>query len=132
MDGSIRFLSVDDVRAIHEDTIAHEGGQAGLRSPELLDAAVAMPRQQVGGRLLHETLPGMAAAYLYHIAQNHPFYDGNKRTGAMAALVFLDVNGVCELPEPEGLERMTMDVAASRATKQQLTDWMAGRVGGTP
>ena len=119
----VRFLSIDDVRAIHEDTIAHEGGHAGIRTPELLDAAVAMPRQQISGEYLHPSLPAMAAAYLYHIAQNHPFHDGNKRTAALAALVFLDFNGATRLPPPEDLERMTMGVAASEITKQQLTDW---------
>ena len=66
----------------------------------------------------------MAAAYLFHIAQNHAFHDGNKRTAALAALIFLDVNGVETLPEPEALEATTMTVAASRCPKDELTQWM--------
>ena len=88
MPTEIRFLSVDDVLAIHEDTMEHEGGLAGVRDPGLLESAVLMPQQQFGGQYLHAGLGAMAAAYLFHIAQNHPFNDGNKRAAAMAALVF--------------------------------------------
>lgn len=125
---SIRFLSVDDVLAIHEDTIAHEGGLAGIRDPGLLESAVLMPQQQFGGEYLHDGLPAMAAAYLFHIAQNHAFQDGNKRTAALAALVFLEVNKVDSLPPPDALEKMTLDVAASRCGKEELTDWMGQQV----
>ena len=66
----------------------------------------------------------MAAAYLFHITQNHAFHDGNKRTGALSSLVFLEVNGVASLPEPDALETMTLAVAASRCGKDELTEWM--------
>ena len=121
---SIRFLDVDDVLAIHEDTIAKEGGAAGLRDRGLLESAVSMPRQQFQGQYLHEGLAAMAAAYLFHIAANHAFLDGNKRTGAMTALVFLDVNGITRLPSPRALERATLDVAAGRMGKEELIAWM--------
>ncbi len=125
---SIRFLSVDDVLAIHEDTIAHEGGLAGIRDPGLLESAVLMPQQQFGGEYLHDGLAAMAAAYLFHIAQNHAFHDGNKRTAALYALVFLEVNGVESLPEPDALEGTTLAVAASRCGKQDLEQWMRGQL----
>ncbi len=121
---AIRFLSVDDVLAIHEDTIAHEGGLSGIRDLGLLVAAVMMPQQKFDGEYLHKGLASMAAAYLYHVAQNHAFHDGNKRTAAMSALVFLDVNGASQLPDPTELERMTVSVAASHTDKNKLTSWM--------
>ncbi len=126
----IRFLSLEDVLAIHESTIHHEGGLAGVRDPGLLESAVTMPRQAFGGKTLHQGLEAMAAAYLYHIAQNHAFHDGNKRTAVLAALVFLEINGVECLPAPEELERVTMAVAASEMTKQQLTDWFRQQLAG--
>lgn len=129
MSDEFRFLSVDDVLAIHQDTIEHEGGHAGLRDPGLLESAVMMPQQQFGGRLLHPTLAAMAAAYLFHIVQNHAFRDGNKRTAAMAALVFLDANGVKKMPAPRGLEKTTLRVAAGETTKEELTEWMERQVG---
>jgi len=120
----IRFLSVDDVLAIHEDTMNREGGLAGLRDPGLLVSAVTMPQQQFGGQYLHEDLAAMAAAYLFHIAQNRPFLDGNKQVAAMAALVFLDANSVTKLPPPDELEKATLDLAAGKMDKETLTGWM--------
>ena len=120
----LQFLSVADVLMIHEDTIRHEGGMAGIRDPGLLESAVLMPQQQFGGKYLHPGLAEMAAAYLFHIAQNHAFNDGHRRTAAMAALIFLDVNGESSLPSPDELERMTLAVASGDATKNQLTEWM--------
>jgi death-on-curing protein len=125
----IRFLSVDDVLAIHENTIAVEGGLGGLRDAGLLESAVLMPQQQFEGEYLHSDLAAMAAAYLFHIAQNHAFRDGNKRTAALAALVFLSINGVESLPTPEALEHMTMTLAASGVRKRELTEWMRAKIG---
>lgn len=70
----------------------------------------------------------MAAAYLFHLAANHAFIDGNKRTGALAALVFLDVNEVVKLPPPKELETITFLVAAGETTKEKLIEWMRERV----
>lgn len=127
-DDEVRFLSVEDVLTIHESTIRREGGMSGLRDPGLLESAVLMPQQRFEGDHLHEDLAEMAAAYLFHIVQNHAFHDGNKRTGALAALVFLDVNGVGSLPAPGDLEAMTRAVAAGEAGKDDLTAWMRGQL----
>jgi death-on-curing protein len=93
-----QFLDVDDVLAIHAEALAAFGGSSGVRDAGLLASAVAVPRATFGGELLHEDLFAMAAAYAFHIAQNQPFVDGNKRTAILAAIVFLDLNGV-EIPE---------------------------------
>ncbi|HSI36720.1 MAG: type II toxin-antitoxin system death-on-curing family toxin [Phycisphaerae bacterium] len=127
----IQFLSVDDVLAIHEDTVANEGGSAGLRDLGLLEAAVMTPRQQFGGVYLHDGLAAMAAAYLFHIASNHPFVDGNKRAAAMSAIVFLDANNVARLPDPDAMTDMTLRVASGIATKAQLIAWMREQIGMT-
>lgn len=125
----IRFLSVDDVLAIQGKTIAVEGGLGGLRDAGLLESAVLMPQQQFGGEYLHTDLAAMAAAYLFHIAQNHAFQDGNKRSAALATLVFLSINGVESLPSPEALEQMTLAVAASKVGKAELTEWARSQIG---
>jgi len=75
------FLDVEDVLLIHEEQLALYGGAAGIRDAGLLESAVAMPRATAGGEYAHEGLFAMAAAYAFHIAQNQPFLDGNKRTG---------------------------------------------------
>ena len=125
---NIIFLSVDDVVLLHTDTIDIDGGSHGVRDHGLLDAAVAMPRQQFGGEYLHEDLAAMAAAYMFHIAQNHPYVDGNKRVAVMSALAFLIVNGTEELPNPKDLEIVTLQVAAGELGKDALVKWMRKNV----
>lgn len=125
---AIRFLSVDDVLAIHQNTIANEGGLAGLRDAGILEAAVLMPQQRFGGKYLHPDLAAMASAYLFHISQNHAFHDGNKRSAVLAALVFLTVNGVESLPPPDVLEEMTMRIASGEADKAELAEWMLAQL----
>ena len=123
-----RFLSVQDFLDLHTRTIARHGGSPGIRSLALLESAVALPRQSYGDRYLHDDLPAMAAAYLFHIASNHPFVDGNKRAGLAACLAFLLANGV-ELPWSSAeLTRVTMEVASGRMGKGELTLWLRGGI----
>ena len=83
------FLSLENILEIHQIQIGEFGGNPGLRDVGLLRSAAAMPAAQFGGQYLHDDLYEMAAAYLYHLALNHPFVDGNKRVAAMAADIFL-------------------------------------------
>ena len=87
------FLSLSEVLEIHQDQITRYGGAAGIRDMDLLKSALGTPAAAFGGRFLHTDIYEMAAAYLYHLVKNHPFIDGNKRVGAVAALVFLYLNG---------------------------------------
>ena len=124
MTSSPRFLSLDNVLALHRDTMQQEGGATGIRDLALLESAVMMPQQQFGGAWLHPDLAAMAAAYLFHIARNHPFIDGNKRVAAMAAFVCLGINGVDLLASPDTLESTVLAVAAGTLSKRDLTDWL--------
>ena len=85
-------LDISHILRIHLSMIERYGGKEGVRDVGLLHSAIAVPQSSFGGEMLHRDLFEMAAAYLYHIVQNHPFVDGNKRTGAAAALVFLAMN----------------------------------------
>ena len=67
------FLSLDEVLEIHEQQIERYGGSPGLRDAAALESAVAMPQATFGGEFLHTSIPAMAAAYLFHLCQNHPF-----------------------------------------------------------
>jgi len=125
----IIFLSVEDVLLLHTDTIDVDGGSHGVRDHGLLDAAVAMPRQQFGGAYLHEDIAAMAAAYLFHIAQNHPFIDGNKRAAVMSALAFLSANSVELVMAPSDLEAITLKVAAGDMAKEKLTSLLRSQIG---
>jgi death-on-curing protein len=116
------FLTVDDVLLLHEEQLKHYGGGAGIRDSALLDSAIGMPQQSFGGALVHEDLFAMAAAYAFHIAQNQPFIDGNKRTALAAALVFLDLNGP-SVADPNGaLYQAMIDIAEKRLDKCGLAD----------
>lgn len=118
------FLGLDDVLAIHRDQIGRYGGAPELRDPGLLASAVEAPRAGFEGRFLHADLFEMAAAYLFHIVQNHPFIDGNKRTGAAAALVFLDINGVELDIGDDPLVEMVLSVAQGRADKAEVARFL--------
>ena len=114
------FLDVDDVLLIHEEQLAAYGGAPGVRDVGLLESAVAMPRATVGGEFAHEDLFAMAAAYAFHLAQNQPFVDGNKRTGLLAAVVFLDLNGVVIFDPGGRLYDAMIAVAERRVDKAGL------------
>lgn len=114
---TVDFLTVEDVLAIHEQQIERFGGTSGLRDSGLLESAVAQPQMAFGGDYLHDGLFAMAAAYLFHLASNHPFVDGNKRIGLSAALVFLDINGVEIVAGTEDLYDLTMLVAQGESSK---------------
>jgi death on curing protein len=118
------FLDLDRVLRIHRSLIETYGGIEGVRDIGLLHSAIAMPQASFGGAFLHKDLFEMAGAYLYHITQNHPFLDGNKRTGAAAALVFLTMNDVDVQADEDGLVELTLAVAEGQAGKQQIADFL--------
>ena len=114
------FLTVDSVLAIHNESLRRYGGLEGIRSLDLLESAVAQPRAGFGGEFLHPDLFMMAAAYLFHLVKNHPFLDGNKRTGLACALSFLDENGAPIEIVTLKLYESTMAVAEGRLEKEEL------------
>jgi len=114
------FLLIEDVLGIHGDQIERYGGDPGVRDAGLLASAVEMARATFDGRLLHVDLFEIAAAYLFHIVQNHPFVDGNKRTGVAAALVFLDMNGVEIEIDDDLLVEHVLGIAQGRLGKQEI------------
>jgi len=120
------FLDLDRVLRTHVSLIERYGGEEGVRDVGLLHSAIAVPQASFGGALLHQDLFEMAAAYLYHIVQNHPFVDGNKRTGAAAAIIFLATNGVdLEADEP-GLVDLTLAVARGQVGKSEIAEFFRG------
>jgi death-on-curing protein len=115
------FLSVDDVLEIHKKQLDLFGGIDGIRDIGLLESAVMTPQASFGGEYLHNGLFEMAASYAFHIAENQPFLDGNKRTALTAALVFLDINGI-EIIDPN---MRLYDAMISIANKEMDKNAMA-------
>ena len=124
----IHFLSNDDVIQLQNDTLEVEGGMGGVRDEGLLQSALSMPMQKFGGAYLHEDLAAMAAAYLFHLAKNHAFHDGNKRVALAACLVFPYANGHWCDTSPVELRNVTLGVAAGEISKEELTAWLRGAV----
>lgn len=127
-DVKIRFLGLDEVLSLHGDQIARYGGAAGVRDLGLLESAVATAEASFGGTYLHATLPEMAAAYLYHLAQNHAFVDGNKRVAAAATFMFLFLNDLALDCSEDALVDLTLSVASGKATKAEAALFLSGHV----
>ena len=117
------FLQLGEILAIHQDQIKRYGGAPGIRDLSLLQSAIAVPQAGVGDEYLHRDLFEMAAAYLYHIVQNHPFVDGNKRTSLAAAVVFLAMNDIKLKADNEGVETLVRAVAQGKADKARVAEF---------
>ena len=118
------FLNLERVLQIHRGMIERYGGIEGIRDAGLLHSAIAVPQASFGGEYLHADLFEMAAAYLYHIVQNHPFFDGNKRTAAAAAIIFLAMNDVQLRADEEGLVDITLRAASGRSGKGEVAAFL--------
>ncbi|HYE77636.1 MAG TPA: type II toxin-antitoxin system death-on-curing family toxin [bacterium] len=117
------FLTLEDVLQLHADQIKRYGGTHGVRDLGLLHSALAQPEAGFGDKFFHPDLAAMAAAYLFHIVQNHPFLDGNKRTGLASALLFLDLNGF-ETPTTEDQDvELVLGIAEGRLRKEDAASY---------
>jgi death-on-curing protein len=86
------FLSRERVLLLHQLSLQEHGGLDGLRESGLLDSALVQPEATF--YYGHGDFAAIAAAYAFHLAQNQPFIDGNKRTAVTSALAFLELNGI--------------------------------------
>ncbi len=112
----IIFLTLNQVINIHEHALKF-GGLSGIRDKNALESAIEMPKMTMYGEYLHPTLCDKAAAYLYHIVQNHPFLDGNKRTGAASAQLFLRINNIRDNIPDDDYENFVVEIARGTASK---------------
>jgi death-on-curing protein len=119
----IKFLTLSEVLIILDDQIKNYGGIYGIKDIKLLSSAIYMPESSFGGKYLHETIPAMAAAYAFHICQNHPFLDGNKRVALASSLIFLDINGYELNCKDETLYNKIMDMAKGEIKKEELINF---------
>lgn len=117
------FLALDEIVEIHRDQIERYGGKPGIRDIGLLESASAMPASGIGAGYLHSDIYEMAAAYLFHIIRNHPFIDGNKRTGAAASVVFLLMNGIELKADEESFEKMVRSAAEGKTDKAGIAEF---------
>jgi death-on-curing protein len=123
------FLGLDEVVAIHNDQITRYGGHPGIRDIGALKSAIAMPSAGIAGDYLHTDIYEMAAAYLFHIVRNHPFIDGNKRTGAVASVVFLMMNGVEVQADEDSFEKLVISTAEGKTSKAVIAEFLRNNAG---
>lgn len=124
----ILYLSVEQVLALHGLQVRRYGGGSGLRDRGALEAAVGRPAATFGGEDLYEDLAAKAAALMHSLVLNHPFVDGNKRVGAHAALLFIDLNGAEVATTSDELVQVTLAVAEGRLRVEALAIWFRQRL----
>ncbi|PQO35842.1 type II toxin-antitoxin system death-on-curing family toxin [Blastopirellula marina] len=117
------FLSIEDALAIHRWQIETYGGQDGLRDRGLLESALAMPLATYGGTELHPTIFDKASAYVFHLAPNHPFLDGNKRISAAAGIIFLKVNGYELHTTQDSYTELILNAAQGKIQKPEISEF---------
>jgi death-on-curing protein len=116
------WLNREDSLAVHEMMLAHHGGLAGVRDEGLLESALSKPQNLFG--YSSPTLPEMAASYAAGIILNHPFLDGNKRTGFMLAATFLELNGMEFTATEESVVKKTLALAGGKLKQSAYAKWL--------
>lgn len=120
----MRYLSREEILALHRLVIAQSGGSAGIRDYGVLRSAVAQPHITFDGVDLYPSLPEKAAALAFSLVCNHPFVDGNKRIGHAAMETFLVMNGYELAADVDEQERVILGVASGKIAREAFTDWV--------
>jgi death-on-curing protein len=122
-----RWVDKRALLLLHEESLAMFGGAAGMRDESLLDSALARPVNQfLHGKV--DSLAGLAAAYGYGIARNHPFIDGNKRVAYLALGIFLVMNGKRLRADQVDAIQTIWGLAAGKVDEADLTKWIAANL----
>jgi death-on-curing protein len=124
----VRYLTLSEVLEVHRHVMAQSGGAEGLMHLPALESAMAQPQMTFGGEALYPTLVDKAAALGYALIKNHPFLDGNKRTGHAAMEVFLVLNSYEIRATVDEQEYMMLQVAASEIDREGFTTWLRPHV----
>ena len=119
---SIIWLNAEIVSAMHLRQLSEHGGGVGLRDAGLLDSALQRPvnKAQYGD----PDLSDLAAAYAYGIARNHPFIDGNKRTGTLAMLALLMENNISVNAAEEELYQFVISITTGKISFEGIVEWL--------
>jgi death-on-curing protein len=121
----MNYLSAEQILFIHARLIEETGGEHGVRDLGMLLSAVGSPQASYDEQDLYPGLFGKAAALMESVIRNHPFIDGNKRTGATAAGLLLHRNGYRLTASNADLVAITMRIAQSQASLAELKTWLS-------
>ena len=123
-----RFLTVDEVVALHRLVVDQSGGARGIRDPAGLASAVAQPRMTFDGRDLYPTLVEQAAAIGFSLVSSHPFVDGNKRIGHAAMETFLLLNALELVATVDEQEKVVLGLAEGSLKRDAFTEWVRSHI----
>jgi death on curing protein len=119
------WLTIADVLAIHDEQIAEHGGSDGVRDMNVIESAIARPRQLVNFGGPTPDMATLAATLAFGLAKkSHGFVDGNKRTSAVATETFLALNGVKVTASDEEIVQVWTDIGAGQMGEDELADWL--------
>lgn len=124
----MRYLTLGEVVALHRAVVAATGGADGFRDLGGLESALAQPKATFDGVDLYSTVIDKASALAFSLALNHPFVDGNKRIAHAAMAVFLDLNGVAIEASTDDQERVMLELAGGKLSREAFTTWLAEHV----
>jgi death on curing protein len=117
------YLTAEQVLFIHYRLVNETGGEHGIRDIGLLESAVARPKATFDGQDLYADIFEKAAALMESLVNNHPFIDGNKRTGIACAVLFLRQNGITFNAKNSEVEKFTLQVAKSEVDPKGIAKW---------
>lgn len=123
----MRWIKIDRAIAIHRRQIAEHGGSDGVRDMGLLESALARP-QNLHAYAPEADLAALAAAYAFGIVKNHPFIDGNKRTGYVVMETFLIRNNITLTATKEDKYLTFINLAAGDLSEEELAEWIRGKL----
>lgn len=122
----MKILSKRQILLLHSALIEAFGGSDGVRDDGLLESALAAPFQTFDGEPIYPSVQSKAAQLGFGLIRNHPFVDGNKRIGAHAMLVFLELNGIVLRYDQQELIDIILAVASGETGRQGLLQWILG------
>jgi death-on-curing protein len=120
----MRYLTLEEILVLHAYQIDNYGGNPNVRDIKLLESAILRPQTSFTGKDIYNTVHLKAAALAVGIIQNHPFIDGNKRTGIHAMLVFLELNEVNIVIRAMDLVKLANDIATKNTTVKQVAKFL--------
>jgi death on curing protein len=118
------MILLDDILQLHAYSVQKYGGAVGVRDIGLLESAIARPFQTFGGNDLYPTVFEKAAALGESLIVNHPFVDGNKRTGFLAMASLIQEEGFLLVASQEGAYTFTINISTGSKVFEEIVDWL--------
>ena len=125
---NIYFVPKYIILHFHDQLIQTYGGKPGIRDKKLFDSAIEQSKTIYEGEYSHNSLIEMAAAYGYHLCNNHPFMEGNKRIALVTMDIFLQRNGYEIVASEKKTYKIMMQLSSGKLTKQDLTIWLKNNI----